>query len=93
MGFYAPLCLASMYCINPLYIFPSLPLSFRALMSCSPIYVMYAYFSEKTYVANMSCGSCARTFDIQYGRPHKDLCRAIIFMSSFLMAGSEFGMT
>ena len=35
-----PPCLANMYFVNSLYIFPSLPLSLRALMSCSPIHVM-----------------------------------------------------
>ena len=40
---------------------------------------------------NMSCGSCVTTFDIHYGRPHIDLCREIFFLSSFLMARSEYG--
>ena len=54
--FCAPPCLASMCCINPLYIFPSLPLSLRAFMSCSPIHVMYAFFNEKTSVLEFHVG-------------------------------------
>ena len=89
--FCAPPCLASMCCINPLYILPSLPLSFRAFMSCSPMHVMYAFFNEKASVPNMSCGSCVTAFDIHFGRPHMVLCRAIIFLSSFLMAEESMG--
>ena len=88
-----PPFLASMCIFNLLYIFPCLPLSLRALMSCSPIHVMSQLFSEKTYVPNMSCGSCITTFDIHFGRPHIVLCRAITFLSSFLMTGSEYGTT
>ena len=80
--FCALLCLANMYCINPLYIFPSFPLSLRALTSCSPIHVMYVFIGEKTYVSNILCSSCMRAFDIHYNRPHIDLCGAIIFQSS-----------
>ena len=42
--FLAPLYLAIMKCVRPLYIIPSLPLSFRALQSCSPIHLKYAFF-------------------------------------------------
>ena len=42
-----PPCLACICLVNPLYIFPSLPWSLRALMSCSPIHVIYTFFSEK----------------------------------------------
>ena len=41
--FCAPPCLASMCFTNPLYILPSLPLSLRVLISCSPMHVMYAF--------------------------------------------------
>ena len=27
-------------------------------MSCSPMHVMYAFFSENVFVPKMSCGSC-----------------------------------
>ena len=87
--FCAPPCLASMCLINPLYILPSLPLSVSALMSCSPIHVMYAFFSEKAFVPNLSCSSCVTALDIHFGRPHMVLCTAIIFLSSLLMAGRE----
>ena len=39
--FWAPPCLASMCFTSPLYIFSSLSLSLRALISCSPMHVMY----------------------------------------------------
>ena len=42
--FCVPPCLVSMCLTSPLDIFPSLPLSLRALMSCSPMHVMYAFF-------------------------------------------------
>ena len=89
--FWAPPCLASMCCISPLYILPSLSLSFRAFMSCSPMHVMYAFFNEIFFVSNISCGSCVTAFDIYFGRPHMDLCNALIFLSSFLMVGREYG--
>jgi hypothetical protein len=38
-----PPCLVSMCFVNPLYMLSSLPLSLRALMSCSPMHVMYAF--------------------------------------------------
>ena len=44
--FFAPPCLASMKCVMPLYIIPSLPLSFRAFRSCSPMHLRYAFFNE-----------------------------------------------
>ena len=84
-----PPCLASMYFVNPLYIFPSRPLSLRAFMSCSPMHVIYAFFSENASVPNITWGSCVTAFDIHFGRPHMVLCKAITFLSSFLMAGSE----
>lgn len=77
--FCALLCLANMYFFNPLHIFPNLPSSLMALTSCSPTHVMYAFFNEKTSVPNISCSSCMTAFDIQFGRPHIDLCREIIF--------------
>ena len=86
-----PPCLASMYLVIPLYIFPSLPLSLKALISCSPIHVRYAFFREKTSVPSISCGSCVTTLDMHFGSPHIVLCRAIILLSSFLMARSEYG--
>ena len=86
-----PPCLASMYFVNLLYIFSSLPLSLRAFISCSPMHVMYAFVSENASLPNIYWGSCVTVLDIYFGRPHIVLCRAIIFLSSFLMAGSEYG--
>ena len=55
--FLAPPYLASIKCVRPLYIIPNLPLSFRALRSCSPICLKYVFFSENASIPNMSCGS------------------------------------
>ena len=77
--FCAPPCFASMCCIKSLYILPSVPLSFRALMSCSSMHVIYAFYNEKTYVPNILCGNCVTAFDIHFGKPHIDLCNAIFF--------------
>ena len=38
---------------------------------------------------NIFCESCVTAFDSHFGRPHIFLCRAIILLSSFLIAGSE----
>ena len=83
--------LASICMVNPVYILPSLPLSLRALITWSPIHVMYAFFSEKASVPNMSCDNCVTAFDRHFGRPRIFLCKAIIFLSSFLMAGRKYG--
>ena len=55
--FAAPPCLANMKWVRPLYIIPSLALSFRAFQSCSPIHLRYAFFNEKASIPNMLCGS------------------------------------
>ena len=60
-------------------------------MSFSPMHVMYAFFNEKNSNPNISCGSCVTTFDMHFGKPHMDLCSAIIFLPSFLMAGRDYG--
>jgi hypothetical protein len=77
--------------VNPLYICPSRPLSLSALISCSPIQVRYAFFSEKAAVPNISWGNCVTALDIHFGSPQMVLCRASIFLSSFLMVGREYG--
>ena len=86
-----PPCLAGIYLVNPLHIFSNIHLSLRALISCSPIHVRYVFFNEKTYVPNISRGSYVTALDIHFGSPHIVLCRVIIFLSSFLMARSEYG--
>jgi hypothetical protein len=48
--FCAPPCLENMCWINPLYILPSLPLSLRAFMSCSPMHVIYEFFWERMFL-------------------------------------------
>ena len=84
--------LASMYWISPLYILSSLPLSLRTLISCLPMHLMYAFFSEKTCMPYMLCGTCVTTFDMRFGRSQIVLCRVVNIMSSFLMAMSEYGI-
>ena len=68
--FSAPPCLASMKCVMPLYIIPSLPLSFRAFLSCSPMHLRYAFFNENASIPNMLCGSWVTIFGVHLGRPH-----------------------
>ena len=68
--FFAPPCLASMKFVRPLYIIPSLPLSFRAFRSCSPMHLRYAFFNENASIPNMSCGSWVTMFGVHLGRPH-----------------------
>ena len=86
-----PPCLANMCFVNLLYILPSLLFSLKALINCSQMYVMYAFFTEKASMANICWGSYVTAFDIYFGKPHIVLCRAITLLSSFLMAGSEYG--
>lgn len=88
----APPYLASMYWISPLCILSSLSLSLRTLISCLPMHLMYAFFSEKNYKPNMSCGSCLTTFNMHFGRSQIVLCRVVTFMSSFLMARVSMGL-
>ena len=90
--FSAPPYLASIKCVRPLYIIPSLPFSFRAFRNCSPIHLKYAFFSENASIPNMSCGSCVTTFGVHLGRPQIFFWIAIIFLSSFMIAGKEYGI-
>jgi hypothetical protein len=59
-----------MWLVRPWYIFPSLPGSFSAFLSCSPMHVRYAVFSEKTLLPNSSCGNCVVMLGMLLGRPH-----------------------
>ena len=68
--FSAPPCLANIKCASPLYITPSLPLSFKAFLSCSPTHFKYAFFNENASISNMSCGSWITIFGVHLGRPH-----------------------
>ena len=88
----APPCLASMKRVRPLYIIPSLPLSFRAFRSCFPMHLRYAFFNENASIPNMSCGSWVTIFSVHLGRPHIFFWIAIIFLSSFMMAGNKYGI-
>ena len=89
--FSAPPCLESMCCISPLYIMPSLPWSFRAFLSCSPMHLRYAFFNEKASSPNSSWGSWEITLAVHLGSPHIIFWIAMIFLSSFLMVGNENG--
>ena len=89
--FFAPPYLASMKCVRPLYIIPNLPLYLRAFRSCSPMHLRYAFFNENASIPNISCGSWITMFGVHLGRPHIFFWIAIIFLSSLMMAGSEYG--
>ena len=88
--FSTPPCLANMKCIKPLYIIPSLPLSFKTFQSCSSMHLKYAFFNENDSIPNMSCGSWITIFGVQLRKPQIFFWIAIIFLSSFMMAGKEY---
>ena len=90
--FFAPPCLANIKYMRPLYIIPTLPLSFKALRNCSPLHLKYAFFSENASIPNMSCGSCVIIFDMHLGRLQIFFWIAIIFLSILMMAGKEYGI-
>ena len=91
--FSAPPYIASINCVRPLYIIPSLTLSFRAFRSCSPIHLKYVFFSENASIPNMSCGSYVIMFRVHLGRPQIFFWIVIIFLSSFMITGKEYGTT
>ena len=90
--FSAPSCLTDIKCVSPLYIISSLPLSFKAFVSCSPMHLKYAFFNENASIPNMLCGSWVTIFDVYLNGPHIFFWIAIIFLSSFMMAGKEYGI-
>ena len=51
----------------------------------------YAYFNENASSPNSSCDSWDITFAVHFGRPHITFWIPMIFLSSFLMAGREYG--
>ena len=55
------------------------------------MHLRYAFFNEKASIPKMSCGSWITIFDVHLGRPHILFWIAIIFLSSFMMAGREYG--
>ena len=87
----APPCFDVMCWIRPLYIIPNLPLSLRAFLSCSLMHLKYAFFREKASNPNRSCGSCVIAFAVHFGKPHIAFWIPMIFLSSFLMVGREYG--
>ena len=91
--FFAPSCLANIKCVRPLFIILSLHLSFKALRICSSMHLKYAFFNENASMPNMSCGSWVTIFGVHLGRPHIFFWIAIIFLSSFMMVGKEYGTT
>ena len=91
--FFALPYLASIKCVRPLYIIPSLPLSLRAFRSCSPMHLRYGFFNENALILNILCGSWVTMFGVHLDRPHIFFWIAIIFLSSLVMAGSEYGTT
>ena len=68
--FSTPPCLANIKCERPLYIIPSLLLSFRMFRSCSPMHLKYAFFNENASIPNISCGSRVTIFDVHLDRLH-----------------------
>ena len=89
--FSAPSCLANIKCVRTLYIIPNLLLSFRAFRSCSPMHLKYAFFNENASIPHMSCGSWVTIFGVHLDRPHIFFWIAIIFLSSFMIVGREYG--
>ena len=55
------------------------------------MYLRYAFFNENASIPNMSCGSWVTIFGVQLGRPHIFFWIAIIFLSSFMITGREYG--
>ena len=56
------------------------------------MHLRYAFFNENASIPNMSCGSWVTMFGVHLERPHIFFRIAIIFLSSFLMAGREYGI-
>ena len=55
------------------------------------MHLKYAFFNEKASIPNMSCESWITIFGVHLGRPHILFWIVIIFLSSFMMAGREYG--
>jgi hypothetical protein len=89
----APPYLASICCISHLYIMPNLPWSLSTFLSCSPMHRRYAFFSENASSPKSLWGSWVITFTVHFGSPHIVFWMPIIFLSSFLMVGSEYETT
>ena len=68
--FSIPPCFTSIKSMRPLYIIPSLLLSFKALCSYSPMHLKYAFFNENVSLSNMSYGSWVTILGVHFGRPH-----------------------
>ena len=66
-------------------------LSFRALRSCSPIHLKYAFLSENASIPNKSCGSCVIIFGMHSESPQIFFWIAILFLSNLMMEGKEYG--
>ena len=55
------------------------------------MHLRYVFFNEKASIPNMSCGSWVTIFGVHLGRTHILFGIAIIFLSSFMMVGREYG--
>ena len=60
-------------------------------MSCLPIHRIYAFFIETASSPNSLCSSWDITFVVHFDSPHITFWILIIFLSSFFMAGREYG--
>ena len=65
-------------------------MSLRALRSCSPMLLRFAFFNENASMPNILCGNWVITLGVQFGSPQIFFCIAIIFLSSFLIVGSDY---
>jgi hypothetical protein len=61
------------------------------LRSCFPIHFRYAVLRECAFSPYWSCGSCVVIFGVLFGSPHIVFWRPIIFLSSLIMFGIEYG--
>ena len=87
----APPYYAKMWCINLLYIVSNLHWSLSAFLSCSPVHRKYVFFNENASRPKSSWRSWVITFAVHLGSPHIVFWILIIFLSNFLMVGSEYG--
>ena len=55
------------------------------------MHLRYAFFNKNASIPNMSCGSWITIFGVHLDRLHILFRIAIIFLSSFMMAGKEYG--
>lgn len=50
---------------------------------------MYAFLRENASIPNMLCGNWVTTLGVHIGKPKIFFCKAMIFLSSLVMIGTE----